>query len=305
MNSIPWYILESTLTTQQLWFATAGQRPKQPQSEREYFECLYKKNFQLSEIPQAQEKAKKETTAGPRDQRSKTYPLSIKENKEFGEDIPRVYFGKEFNGEILGRGTCQFSNTVSKTFKHHNVTMTMEIPRFRIVQSFDGHDPHVEFLVIVTTVRGSSSHIGSHSAAAPVNGMMSMSHSTENHSSTEANFTPPRRRSDIRGEYIPPKNHMTYGIWRRHGEFHSLASILANRFDCTVDSTTGKLNSFQNALLSWQCVIHRKQWFRCFDKEYLSIKCFLLERFMHDVLFESNNPDLLSEFLLSPTPIII
>ena len=38
-------------------------------------------------------------------------------------------------------------------------------------------------------------------------------------------------------------------------------------------------------------------WFRCLEKEYLSLKCFLLERFLHDVLFESSSSHLLRGFL--------
>jgi hypothetical protein len=32
-------------------------------------------------------------------------------------------------------------------------------------------------------------------------------------------------------------------------------------------------------------------------QEYLSLKCFLLERFMHDVVFESPVPNLVLDFL--------
>lgn len=46
----PMYVLESTLATQQLWYATAGKRPKQPPQEREYFEQLWRKNFELSSV---------------------------------------------------------------------------------------------------------------------------------------------------------------------------------------------------------------------------------------------------------------
>lgn len=34
-----------------------------------------------------------------------------------------------------------------------------------------------------------------------------------------------------------------------------------------------------------------------FVQDYLSLKCFLLERFMHDLLFESQNPQLINDFL--------
>ena len=35
---VPMYVLESSLETQQLWYKTAGRRPRQPSNEREYFE---------------------------------------------------------------------------------------------------------------------------------------------------------------------------------------------------------------------------------------------------------------------------
>ena len=54
---------------------------------------------------------------------------------------------------------------------------------------------------------------------------------------------------------------------------------------------------FNNSMLSWQCVLNKKNWFRCIEKDYIALKCFLLERFMHDVLFESNSSDLLFNFL--------
>lgn len=54
---------------------------------------------------------------------------------------------------------------------------------------------------------------------------------------------------------------------------------------------------FNNSVLSWQCMLNKKNWFRCIEKDYIALKCFLLERFMHDVLFESTSPDLLFDFL--------
>lgn len=60
---------------------------------------------------------------------------------------------------------------------------------------------------------------------------------------------------------------------------------------------SGSQNSYKNAMLSWQCLLHKKRWYKCLDKDYLSLKCFLLERFMHDLLFESNDPIIVSDFL--------
>ena len=54
---------------------------------------------------------------------------------------------------------------------------------------------------------------------------------------------------------------------------------------------------FQNALFSWHCVRRQQRWFRCLEREYLVLKCFLLERFLHDVVFESASPHIIAEFL--------
>ena len=62
------------------------------------------------------------------------------------------------------------------------------------------------------------------------------------------------------------------------------------------DGSKGGLAQFQNSLFSWQCLRQRQRWFRCLDKDYLALKCFLLERFLHDVLFESRSPQLIATF---------
>ena len=50
VTDTPLYILESSLQTQRLWYETAGKRPKQPESERQYFEKLWKSNFENSNV---------------------------------------------------------------------------------------------------------------------------------------------------------------------------------------------------------------------------------------------------------------
>ena len=50
-TTAPMYVLESTLATQQLWYSTAGLRPRQPERERLYFENLWKRNFTNSDVP--------------------------------------------------------------------------------------------------------------------------------------------------------------------------------------------------------------------------------------------------------------
>jgi len=80
---------------------------------------------------------------------------------------------------------------------------------------------------------------------------------------------------------------VTFGVWRRHSEFSKFA----------YDLKENGSNVYKNALLSWECLVQRKRWFRCLEKDYLALKCFLLERFLQDTLFESSKPSSISNFL--------
>lgn len=217
----PVYILESSIAAQHLWYATAGQRPKQPVHEREYYERLWAQNFQMSAV---------EYTV--------PVPKGDGESKAACDDENI----NDVEGDVLFKGKGAFSNSVSKSFVGQSVrSMTIQLPRFRIRRCPNG-EVHAEFLVVVS---------------------LGGSHST-----------------------------MTFGVWRRHSDFSKLAMEIYD-----LDLKSRQANSFKNALLSWQCLLHRKRWFRCLDKDYLALKCFLLERFMHDVLFESQSPGLISGFL--------
>jgi hypothetical protein len=52
-----------------------------------------------------------------------------------------------------------------------------------------------------------------------------------------------------------------------------------------------------NAITSWNLLKKRKRWYRCLDAGYLSLKAFLLERFLHDICFESTTATILRDFV--------
>lgn len=217
----PMYVLESSLETQQLWYTTAGQRPKQPDTEREYFEKLWSQNFEASAVRYS----------------SQETGDSIRKKTKTGDVIPQT----EINGEVVFRGKSPFSHSVSKSFPDQQVTsMTMQMPFYRICRSCNG-EIYAEFLVQVS---------------------------------------------------LGGRGSVTFGIWKRHSDFSDLAKELT-----VFNLRSGTACLFKNALLSWQCVLQRKKWFKSLDKEYLALKCFLIERFMHDLLFESVSPNLISKFL--------
>lgn len=226
LTTPPFYVLESSLETQQLWYITAGQRPKQPDKERKYFEKLWEQNFENSSV--------KENNTNTHTNGTLRVINSI-------EKLPK----SDFNGEILLRGAGSFTNSVSKSFVDIAMTsITIQIPRFRVVKTINSsggsNGVHAEFLNVVSLGSGRSS--------------------------------------------------IVFGIWRRHSDFHRLATKIEYENMCH----TG---IFKNTLLSWHCVLQRKRWFRCLDKDYLALKCFLLERFIHDLLFESQTPRIISDFL--------
>ena len=121
----PSYVLESRVETQHLWYETAGQRPQQPRHEREYFESIWKRNFENSGVD---------------------YPTSTKKPQDIDEDENlRVDVD---DGVIINRGRGQsihsyecvgcvrllnlfagpFSISVSKSFLYHSISsVTLQV----------------------------------------------------------------------------------------------------------------------------------------------------------------------------------
>lgn len=99
----------------------------------------------------------------------------------------------------------------------------------------------------------------------------------------------------------------TVGVWKRYSDFEELArkvtqqhegcaAVIANMspLAMTEEPDTEHL---PNAITSWRLLKKRQRWYRCLDAGYLSLKVFLLERFLHDILFESSSPQLLRDFV--------
>jgi len=157
----PMYVLESTLATQQLWYMTAGRRPKQPTREREYFEELWKKNFEQSAVqypetaaaaaaaaaaasvavavavPAVQPSAPCSsqgantnggaTAPGPADADADAAAAaaaaasSSSRSAKTPLPVREEVPYKEYDGDILYRGKGPFSNSVSKSFPDKDV----------------------------------------------------------------------------------------------------------------------------------------------------------------------------------------
>jgi len=105
----------------------------------------------------------------------------------------------------------------------------------------------------------------------------------------------------------------TVGIWKRYSDFDKLSRKLQGidesmkcnfalgnqeNVDDLEDEDEASGGTLPNALCSWKLLQKRRRWFRCLEASYLQLKVFLLERFLHDVLFESRNPEVLRVFVL-------
>jgi len=101
----------------------------------------------------------------------------------------------------------------------------------------------------------------------------------------------------------------TVGVWKRYTDFKKLSqkvsqplenwkSVLAGMDPLAVTKDHPKdVELLPNAITSWRLLKKRQRWYRCLDAGYLSLKVFLLERFLHDILFESYSPDILRDFV--------
>jgi hypothetical protein len=291
----PNYILEQNLSDQMLWKHTAGNRPPQPEEEREYFEMLWRQNFALSNVEYnvPKESLIEGTSSSPYyggndaiAPNFSSYNLAtdfMATDAEVAEAIHRLHGGvnmtsvektkpqivnKKVKGgsnedlTVLIQGDNVFGTTVSKSFDrvHANGnrevdTVNISVASYRVVES-KKYGKYAQFLVIY-------------------------------------------REGGIRD---------TIGVWKRYSDFEALSrkvveshdgcsSVLANMSPLAV-TEDGDVEHLPNAITSWRLLKKRQRWFRCLDAGYLSLKVFLLERFLHDILFESTSPNLLRDFVI-------
>jgi len=102
----------------------------------------------------------------------------------------------------------------------------------------------------------------------------------------------------------------TIGVWKRYSDFQELSrEVVEGNHRCSsfhpkvVCPKEKDVEYLPNAITSWRLLKKRQRWFRCLDAGYLSLKVFLLERFLHDILFESSSPQILRNFVGTDTVI--
>jgi hypothetical protein len=293
----PNYVLGESLSTQFLWKESAGQRPPQPYEERAFFEKMWAQNFLRSQVNYGM----------PVEVLTAASPISL-----------NPYADGNFEG------ACTDDHCYVNTVSPENCATATEVTEAALVHRMNGNPSQV-LTVINKKVKGSAgegdltvlikgdnvfgttvsksfartTEMGGIAGVDTVNiSIASYRVVANNRHEKYAQFLVIYREGSIRD---------TIGVWKRYRDFKELANkVTLVQEGCALAlanisplSVTKEMDTehLPNAITSWRLLKKRQRWFRCLDAGYLSLKVFLLERFLHDILFESSNPNLLRDFI--------
>lgn len=294
----PNYVLEESLSSQRLWKNTAGQRPPQPFEERAFYEKMWAQNFVRSQVKYAM----------PVEVLTATSPISLSPfaDGNFVDNGDGNVSGDMTNFSLKPQGTQDVAEAalVSRMHDNERTAAGQQIVNRRVF----GNDGDLVILVRGDNVFGttvSKSFARPSAKGGPIVGVDTVNISIASYRVVEskkhgkyAQFLVIYREGSIRD---------TVGVWKRYSDFEELArkvtqahegcaAVIANISPLAVTEET-ETEHLPNAITSWRLLKKRQRWYRCLDAGYLSLKVFLLERFLHDILFESSSPKLLREFV--------
>mmetsp|Transcript_8347 Transcript_8347/g.13818 ORF Transcript_8347/g.13818 Transcript_8347/m.13818 type:complete len:317 (+) Transcript_8347:1484-2434(+) len=297
----PTYVLEESLSSQKLWKNTAGTRPPQPVEERAFYEKMWTQNFEKSQvkygIPGEVLTATSPICLSPfadGNFRTELSNYNITEESKQSDDPAEAH--------LMDRMSAQNSDFQDTAIEPH--------PRHIVVNKTVKGPADSSMTVLVrgdnvfgTTV--SKSFALASDKGGPIEGIDTVNVSIASYRVVEsknhgkyAQYLVIYREGSIRD---------TIGVWKRYSDFKDLSrkvtqqhescvSVLANMSPLAI-TEENEVEHLPNAITSWRLLQKRQRWFRCLDAGYLSLKVFLLERFLHDILFESTSPTLLREFV--------
>lgn len=288
----PTYVLEESWSSQKLWKESAGQRPPQPMEERAFYEQMWAQNFARSQVQYNV----------PVEDLTATSPISLD-----------LFADGNFDGFTTSSGHYATSSKVDNAEAALVSRMVMNPdmshgrnPQLSVVNK-KVKDQSGDLTVLVrgdnvfgTTVSKSFARPGGPLAGVDTVNISIASYRVveSKHDGKYAQFLVIYREGSIRD---------TVGIWKRYSDFEELAhkvtqahegcaAAFANLTPLSVTEEP-ETEHLPNAITSWRLLQKRKRWYRCLDAGYLSLKVFLLERFLHDILFESSSPQLLRDFV--------
>jgi hypothetical protein len=293
----PNYVLEESISSQLLWKESAGQRPPQPVDERAFYEKMWAQNFARSQVDYQM----------PVEVLTAASPISLNpyaDGNFEGCSTDEHCYASTVPQESGGNSDVAEEALVNRMhiYPSHMLTVVN-----KTVKDSDGEGDLTVLVrgdnVFGTTV--SKSFARTSDNGGPIAGVDTVNISIASYRVVEnkkhvkhAQFLVIYREGSIRD---------TVGIWKRYRDFEELANKVTQAHEgcvltfanisplaVTEESDTEHL---PNAITSWRLLKKRQRWYRCLDAGYLSLKVFLLERFLHDILFESSSPQLLRDFV--------
>jgi len=333
----PSYVLEELMSSPKLWKQTTASRPPQPVEERHFFEQVWAQNFVRSkvkyEIPVEVLTASTTIVISPfhddgfgddddaPGNNLSDYNLAAPFNMNPGDEHPAdPAYGKPPPADAA-------KATLNQHLRNGAVEMYFDPnrPKEHNLQNLGPHQHHHTLVnkkvkgageendltvlmrgdnVFGTTV--SKSFPRTNDRGVPIDGMDTVSISIASYRVVE---------SKKRGKYAQylvifcnGNFRNTVGVWKRYSDFSQLSSqVTQGRSESCAAGVTGlkplgaadddTAEILPNAIASWRLLKKRQRWYRCLDAGYLSLKVFLLERFLHDILFETSSPQILRDFV--------
>lgn len=309
----PNYVLEESLSSQQLWKNTAGTRPPQPLEERQFYEKMWAQNFERSQVNYRM----------PVEVLAAATPVSL---NPFADGVFEGATGTTGDmSEFTPTGNPHRPRTSSDGHEGDDVAEAALLSRMHQQQPNEettasaapthkrvpGTKSDGDLTVLLRGENGFGTTVSKSFARSTGDGGAIVGVDTVNISIASyrvveskkygkyAQFLVIYREGSIRD---------TVGVWKRYRDFEQLShkvthtsegctAVIANMSPLAVTEEP-EMEHLPNAVTSWRLLKKRKRWYRCLDAGYLSLKVFLLERFLHDILFESSSPKLLRDFVL-------
>ncbi|CAJ1969825.1 unnamed protein product [Cylindrotheca closterium] len=297
----PTYVLEESLSSQKLWKYTAGNRPPQPVEERAFYEQMWSQNFARSKVDYNV----------PVEVLTATTPISMSPFADGSFDtsnamaaVAAAESGSKCKTPAAAIAEATLQNIQTSEIINSNCTDKV------VHKTVKGSSSEGDITVLIKGDNVFGTTVSKSFARPSVNGGPLVGVDTVNISIASYRVVESKKHgkyAQFLVIYREGSIRDTIGIWKRYSDFQELskkvtqahegcASVIANMSPLAI-TQEHEVEHLPNAITSWRLLKKRQRWYRCLDAGYLSLKVFLLERFLHDILFESSSPNLLREFI--------
>lgn len=298
----PTYVLEESPSSQELWRQTAGNRPPQPVEERAFFEKMWAENFARSKVQYGVPVKDLVTSAAVT-----AAPMLVVDDEDGGSSAadPSMY-SSIFSIAAPSHGSPK---------RQEDVAEAILLSRMNDLSNLDSASTRMSLsqrqlldedtTVLLKGFNTFGTTVSKSFAQTEEDGLISVT--TVNISIASYRVVESKRQgryAQFHVIYREGNMRDTIGVWKRYRDFEMLANKISGPCEgCQMlqhhVEDEPEIEFLPNAITSWRLMKKRKRWYRCLDAGYLSLKVFLLERFLHDVLFESSTPHLLRDFVLA------